>query len=257
MSKPIYFQFPLSCLAWGGSPRERMEAIMNYCQMERGHRECTLNPQGAASISIPKGSKVTPGSYRAWSLGGPALGVRGGDAKVDWRNHQRLSTLAPHPFVRIRNDWFWNCLHGLRGTQAERPLSYVEFSVLCAILSKVGTKKHSSCTWREVQCRAMGYTTQVKMAEGMRSRVDGAKPMSRQQIRTVLERLETNQFFARFVVYAGKAAVRSHYSFSMRRSKLAVEVAAKFGQRRRLLIPNRRRIDRDISLAHAMMLKKN
>ena len=258
MSKPC-FQFPLILLAWGETPRVRLDGILDYCRMEAGQRELREKSSAGAAIHVPPRCGVSADIYRAWHLGGDLSNITGGDPGTAQRQHEALEDFASarlHPFVRIRREWFWNCFHGLRGDPAEKPLSYREFTVLCAILSKIGTKKSSPCTWQEIRRRALGYVTEAELQRCLPGRKDGASPWSRQQIRATLEKLEVNKFFAHFTAYAGRAAVRSHYSFSMDRGKLGAIVAEKFGRRRKQILKALRQRDRETCKLFAIVSPK-
>ncbi|MBL9115458.1 MAG: hypothetical protein JNJ83_10670 [Verrucomicrobiaceae bacterium] len=144
--------------------------------------------------------------------------------------------LAAQATVSIRAEWFWNCLYGLRGNEdrPDMPLSYREFSVLCAILSKLGNKDLESCTWQEIQCRALGYTTKAEMNRLMPHRRDGAKALTRQQIRSTLNDLERCGFFARYAVGNGEKCFLTYFSFKgLNRTELAKRALEAYGQRRR------------------------
>lgn len=229
-----FFRFPLRALSAFEGPFIRLETLVGYCVMDVGYK----------LVEPAEKAELTPDYHRelAWHRGCAKLNVRSTGKGADQRmqmHYEAVQTacgLAAQATVSIRTQWLWNCLYELRGDaeMAEMPLSYREFSLLCAILSKLGDKDMDSCTWREIQCRALGYTTKAEMERVLPLRKDGAKALSRQQIRSTLDDLERNKFFGRWSFGNGERSWLGYFSFKrMSRAKLAERATALYAQRRR------------------------
>ncbi len=226
-----FFRFPLKALAAFEGPLIRLENVVGFCVMDVGYK--LVKPLEKTGLTLAECRKV------AWERGCTKTNVDSKGKDADQRLHREYQAvqsacgIEAQATVTIRNDWFWSCLEGLRGKERNLPVSYREFSVLCAILSKIGDKELESCTWQEIQCRALGYTTQAAMKAGLATRRDGAQPMSRQVIRTTLDALERCKFFARFPVGNGTRSWLTYFSFKLSGKELEVEATAAWVQRRR------------------------
>jgi hypothetical protein len=110
------------------------------------------------------------------------------------------SAAAQNNRVNIKTELFWSCHSTAAGKDVDRSLSWREFRVLCALLSKVGSSKYAKCGWQEIVARACGWCGKKDMALATAKEALRRKPLllSREQIRTTLARLESDQFFARF-----------------------------------------------------------
>jgi len=228
-----FFRFPLRALAAFEGPFIRLGNLVGYCVMDVGYKLVT--PDERKNLALGEYQRL------AWERGGARVRVTfdGNAAQSSQKNYESVQAacgLAAQATVSIRAEWLWNCLYVLRGDadKAEMPLSYREFSVLCAILSKLGDKDLESCTWQEIQCRALGYTTKAEMVRMLPQRKDGAKALTRQQIRSTLDDLDRNKFFGRWSVGNGERSWLTYFSFKrMSRAKLAERATVLYGQRRR------------------------
>ena len=226
-----FFRFPLRVLAAFESPMIRLDNVVGYCVMDVGYK--LMTPAEKKDLAL------VPYRRRAWERGCERVCVSSSGDTADQRLQKEYEAVQAacgtdaQATVTIRSDWFWSCLESLRGKDRPLPVSYREFSVLCAILSKLGDKELESCTWQEIQCRALGYTTQAAMKAGLPTRQDGAKPLSRQAIRTTLDALERCRFFARFPVGNGTRSWLTYFSFKLSGKELEVEATAAWVQRRR------------------------
>ena len=225
-----FFRFPLRVLAEFETPRERLERIVQFCIMDAGRK--VVEQQGGNGNDL----------RAIWQCGCELLAVQseGTNAPRAFQAAHRAVMEAcggdDQAMVTVATPFFWNCLYTLRGEKPDKPLSYREFSVLCAVLSKVGRKGFASCSWREVQRRALGYLTEKEMCENLPSRSDKAAPLSRQQIRTVLESLHRCGFFARYAVGNGQRSFLSYYSVRMNPQQLAEAATSDYCSRRREVV---------------------
>lgn len=225
-----FFRFPLWALSAFETPKERLDKLVGYCVIAVGSKQ------------IEDANEVYK-TEDAWKHGCKLLNVTwtGKNAHKDaLREFQTIAlecTGKNKATVSISTSFFWNCVCGLRGTAADKPLSYREFSVLCAVLSKIGDKEFASCSWREIQRRALGYASAADMAAHLGKRADQASPLSRQQIRDTLDDLNRCRFFARFSVGNGKRSFLTYFSVRMQLADLAAAATKDFAQRRRRKVP--------------------
>lgn len=239
----IFFRFPLRALAVFDSPLNRLDNLVGYCVHDVGTKQ--------QNVAVTATMKPDERLRHIWDTGRKWL-------NVDWtgstahsqckREHDEVVAkcgTGSQATVSIRADWLWNCLSELRRQEREKPLNYREFSVLCAILSKLGDKDLESCTWQEIQRRALGYTTEAQMKERLPYRTDGAKPLTRQQIRSTLNDLERCGFFARYAVGNGEKCFLTYFSFKMPKQELKAKAVAAFTKRRRRGPIRRTQADKD------------
>lgn len=241
----IFFRFPLRVLSGFASPLERLDKTISYCVMDVGKK--VLADAGRV------GATKEQHRSQVWEMGCQVLSVSSSGKGADKRLQDEHDAVVFHcgedaqATVSIRAEWFWNCIYGLRNSEDKRemPLSYREFSVLCAILSKLGDKDLESCTWQEIQRRALGYTTEAQMTERLPHRKDGAKPLTRQQIRSTLNDLERCGFFARYAVGNGERCFLTYFSLKMPKQELKAKAYTAFTKRRRRGPIRRTQADKD------------
>lgn len=210
-----FFRFPLRALSAFATPRERLEKIVGFCVMQEGRK------------LVDKRCGDPDNLQAVLECGRTLLGVRwpGDDDPGQMRDGYRAVLQAcgtgKQATVTIKAEWLWNCLEVLHGKKPAKQLSYREFSVLCAVLSKIGNKKLASCSWHEVQRRALGYATEQEMLAGLPKRSDGAKPLSRQQLRKTLADLDRCSFFQRYAVGNGRRCFLGYYTQRLNPPQLA------------------------------------
>ena len=154
-----------------------------------------------------------------------------------------VSVGARNNTVRVKGKWLWDCFKTVMSEPVDRTLSWREFQILCAVLSKVGAKGIKTCGWFEVQARAAGFCGKRDMTECVPEERKRRKKLiySRTQIRTTLRRLESDGFFARYNFGRnGSAARESWFSFSMPREDLTNAVNAKKKRRDDRIAANRK-----------------
>jgi hypothetical protein len=140
-----------------------------------------------------------------------------------------LSSSARNNTIRVKNSWLWSCKDTIAGTSTEKTISWREFCILCALLSKVGAKGIKKCGWQEIRARAAGYCGKrdMKVSSAAELARRNCLLFSRAQIRGTLQRLETDRFFARYNYGRhGGPARESWFSFSMPREQLKTLVEA-------------------------------
>lgn len=221
-----FFRFPLRALSAFATPRERLEKIVGFCVMHEGRK------------LVEKRDGDPDDLQEVWKCGCTLLKINwqgdGAASQMRDKYHAVLQACGTvdQATVTVKAAWLWYCLEGLRGKRPAKPLSYREFSVLCAVLSKVGNKKFASCSWREVQRRALGYATEREMQDDLPKRSDKAEPLSRQQVRKTLAALDRMCFFVRYAVGNGKRHFLSYYTQRMNPPQLAEAAMRDFHAKR-------------------------
>ena len=112
----------------------------------------------------------------------------------------------------MKRDWVVAAYTSITDSKG-RKLDYSYFAVLAAVLSKIGTNKPpcKTVTWREIQCRALGYANAEEMERGLPLRQDGARPFSRDRIDLRTQKLNVLKFFLRYVPMIGRKAQPAWY----------------------------------------------
>lgn len=202
-----YFQFPLCCLSFGNDYKSRLYHIVSFCIVAAGAKKWeTTNRDELTEYAAeydrskwPSGMKTTVLRHLQILAGMKFLGVTGGSidsteeeaAAIDKHISITAAKEGGYPLVRIRNDLFWDCVHG--------KLPYRDFSVLAAVYAAIGSKTFPVRVTRDrIQAGALGYKTKASMTpEALASRKDGATPLSENQIRYTLDHLEATTLFTR------------------------------------------------------------
>lgn len=201
-----YMKFPLWALTYGRDVKERMRTLLRWAVIQTGRDAVKKfeieNPGRLEKLEVWEGEW----SYedgRAAALGCEIMNVEMTadltgkyleshanlerfmavmDERCDRRSEERCSVMLPL-------EWFWRALYPACGWKRDGPLSWDLFAVLCAIKSKVGRRGMAFVTWREIQCRSLGYLTETDMGRCLPHREDGVKPYSRDVIRARARRI--------------------------------------------------------------------
>ena len=156
-----------------------------------------------------------------------------------------------YPQVRIRYDYLWEMINFLRKKVGENyPVGreavarWNQFRVLCAILSKVGNKRFSKCTWREIQARSAGFKgIEDYKAYKSYSCADYYKQdeLSRDQIRKIVNDLE----FYKVVTKIQYSRSESYFSFkNMSVEELVTAIYKEKHKREERLFSNVKEVER-------------
>jgi len=166
-------------------------------------------------------------SQVAWALGLDMFGLDADwrDSATCWAAYKRLEAFMsemshklgregkkPIYVSNMKRDWVVAAYRSITGAEGKK-LDYSYFAVLAAVLSKIGTNKPpcKTVTWREIQCRALGYANAEEMERGLPLRQDGARPFSRDAIDLRTRKLFVLKFFLRHVPKIGGKALPAWY----------------------------------------------
>jgi hypothetical protein len=231
-----FFRFPIGLLSYDPTnPAQTLSMIVDWCIGNVA--ESTFEGWDLDSLK-EEISRRGAGHGTAYSktakccrlvLAADTLGVSYGsltnlDAPLHaaYRFLDTVASAARNNTVQVKTEWLWDCHKTVLAQTPERSLTFREFRVLCALLSKIGAKGVKKCSWREVQARAAGFCGKSDMANCSPDWTARVAPLihTRGEIRITLSRLEVNDFFARYNHgWRGKAR-ESWFSFSMPRDEL-------------------------------------
>jgi len=251
MSEHTYFQFPLYALAYGKEPKQRLDELISFCCVEVGYKESAEMTLAVKKMKADKLTNKPSGFHQSNSahlslvIGMIKLKVGHGVAQTILEEHERLggfirnlnSQHGASPFVRIRNDLFWEACRG--------EMDYRRFSVLCAIYSVIGSKDYCRVARGRIIAAALGYKSAAMMTpEVLAQRTDGAKPLTENQVRRTLDDLEYSSLFVRVQVSKRKVV----FSNRLSRKELKAEVFEAANKKATKLATNRKE-DRELMTA--------
>jgi hypothetical protein len=206
-----YFQFPLCALAFGENEVERLNAIIDYCLVEKGWKllgKLTAEQQRQfftemqRARKLPKGFDNDQWTHRAALYGGNVMNVTLGGflrgiLRYDALDKYIVAFANAHgrdAVVRMKTSWLFKARDG-------HGLTYREFAVLCGIYSAIGDKQLAVVTRERIRRCAVGYRTAAIMRAELPKRADKGQPLTERQLRDTIERLHRNRFFARATVF--------------------------------------------------------
>ncbi len=230
-----YFTAPLALLRGGTSVLEALDTCLSCGVVNAGIGWRTTHGEqafqhllaGATDATRQRGEPVDgpphvrPYLLQAALVGSHILGVHGRPCA----RHAEVFQTRVQPravYFRLRADWMWNALHTARkdagmedpGTREFKPLTWREFRLLAAILSaKVNRHGFVFLGWESLQARACGYHTKALFQAGKATLPPHCQPLSRDMIRTTLDKLEALGFFARCRYAKGARGGLTAYSF--------------------------------------------
>jgi len=235
LSKQDHFlQFPISALSYGPDPKTRLNEIVDYCVIEQGRNlaKTTLPEMTTAWIQqtthgeLPEDFNPAYETHRELFLGCRALGIQYRRIGSHQAAHDRVAKAVrslewihgPSSLVRIKTDWIFKARDGA--------MSYRDFSILAALYCAIGNHKARIIRRSTLPALALGYKVKAFRADGPKllgSRTDGAKPWTESQIKTTLEKLRMDGYFAR--VNANRRS--TYYSIRMSEDDLRAFVKAR------------------------------
>ena len=259
MKTDSYIQFPLCLLSYGSNVKTRMHAIMTSAAVTAGLGY--TEKQTAEFIAERFAESILPSELEdVYECGDNPYCHK----EIVIGMHILKLNLSRDLFVSMtENPWAVRqfCYemeqkHGkcplvrIKAAYAEEVLnrsgmSYRDFSILCAIYSIIGSKEYSRITRDQIRARSMGYKSATALFSKdsdltengqklLNEREDHAKPLTTDQIRYTLDRLETGHF-ARVV--AGKREV--FFSHRMNRVELSETICGLKTDRSTKLVMNR------------------
>ncbi len=244
-----YFRVPLSVLHECDSVLSTLETAVSCGVVSAGigHRQELIPEDEDANIydelefrallkggilrAIQQGQPKQPDDisddlWEAALVGAEVLDIQGGDRALDVRRflaHHRPGAV----FFTLRHDWMLNALYqarreaGQRVPQERKPLSWLEFRLLAALLSaKVNSYKFSFVSWESIQARACGYHNKNLLQAARAGLPAHCQPISRDIIRRRLDRMEGLHFFARCRYSTGERGGLTAYSFRHSKHRL-------------------------------------
>ena len=172
---PGYFHFPL-CLLSFEPKSDRLPSIVSYCVVEHAETKTNAGIKASANFLFVNLSSIDA-TRKRWQI-----------ARDLVLRHEEVH--GRDPFVRISTELLWECHKG--------KLSYRDFSILCAINSQIGSKKHPvRITQPSIRVRAAGYKSwRVFVAAVPLERREEAL-LPPHKVRYTVESLHRRKFFAK------------------------------------------------------------
>jgi hypothetical protein len=205
MSREAFFRFPICFFAYGETPAETVESILDWCIWDVGAKAATIEQIDNAEAR--KLAKAWPCRYTCaeamrMARGGKVLRLSGGNLEQMIRNARKADgwDRAGSPFVTITGDIMWRVYHTAKGSldKLDGPeFPWDQFRLFAAVLSKIGVKKFAPCGWQEIQARAAGFAGKTAMRNAGAA-VQPELIISHKRIRNILDKLEAVGLLARF-----------------------------------------------------------
>lgn len=223
-----YFQFPLCCLAYGKDFKTRLSDIAGYCCVDVGE---VISSRVTTEVRLRKAEDA---AYMGGDdcidfnefndievsalVGAAEIAIRFSDIEsiVDrWGKIEKHKSIFEKEYGRDAEVRM--ATRFMTETYKNAGLGYREFSVLCAIYSCIGSKRYPvRITRSQIQCRQLGYKSQVIMKKELPKRMDGAQPLTLRQINYTLDALHERGFFSR----ARANARQTYYSNKLKQEEL-------------------------------------
>jgi len=244
--KQHYFQFPLCSLSFGRDIKERLDALISFCCVEMGvkrwqtfsadqrvSRRSFLPPphvcQGTIDLAKDEEVQLVVGCEYLNVVCHNVRGMLASYARLRPFVEDFERKHGTDARVRIRLDWIFE-------VRDNKGMPYPYLAVLAAIYSKIGDSEGPVLiTRKEIWWRAHGF----KSGRVFRVEMGRRKPLlTPRQVRTIIERLHEQNFFAR-VTYGSR---QTYYSNRLSNAQLA-EAVYNLKVRRSLKGQARRRAD--------------
>lgn len=213
-SPDTYFQFPLSALGYDLARESRWTHLVLYCCRVYGAKSRLKTPPHVVSEVINDYMRAHPQlnqidlsreDHKNLLFGLSRLHVTArGDIRsklISARELEDGCEFCPYPLVRIRTDLFWKTFNP---KPDDNPISFREFSVLCAVYAGIGNKAFAKLSHQQLIRYAAGYPN-LNHFRGIQSEIPSAVHiLSRKKIRLTLDRLEVNKFFQKYTFNRGE-----------------------------------------------------
>ncbi|MCE0483219.1 MAG: hypothetical protein LV479_03155 [Methylacidiphilales bacterium] len=228
MSDERWLRFPIALLAYKPDDAvSTLTAILHYCLYTIGGsaRAQEMSEEDAYVYAVKSNFTHSKNSEHVRFIRGASiLGTLNGNCSNmvnsmdDIRVYLSGCGSSSENKANVSSEWFWRAMDTARGDGERAELRWRDFRFLCALLSKVGTRKFDRCGWQEIQARAAGWCGKAAMRGAPASVHKHRAPLilTQDQIRTTRDELEVNKFFCRVKYRTGGKGNggESWYSFS-------------------------------------------
>ena len=218
MKADTYVQFPLYLLAYGEDIQSRLNAIVVHGAVTAGDgfifkQKEDFVVDGFYQSIMPDEADYLDGSVDVEQCKRIAIGMDVLKLKPDlvrYRSMKRelnpacafcaamAKKFGDSPLVRIKTTYANEVMNG-------RGMDYRVFSILCAIYSVIGNKEYARITRDCIRARSMGYKKASELFSDksvltpngealLAERADGARPLTTDQIRYSLDKMEIGHF---------------------------------------------------------------
>ena len=216
MTKPSrFFLFPIGCLRLDKSLHEVTEAdreivLQRSVNLHLDHAMAGVYPDDAQAIAAAdaEAQRQGYGSDTEWTDDEIRLLYASKRSRiVHGEKHlpkilkqverSRREVTTGFSRVALPSKLFWEAIHEWR---------YREFAVLCSVYSAIGQASYRRISFDKIARGALGYGTKAEFARLPK----GVEPLTRQQVRATVDRLEARGLFCRCPVN------RRHTAYSKR-----------------------------------------
>jgi hypothetical protein len=223
-----WYRFPLALLAYKpDSPEATLRGVLYYCVWTVGDSSAAQEIEADAAYDYGKANGAT--FKRNWFhlrvlRGAKILGINNVHCERAYEEQCTVfSYLSPESSatknkLSVSSAFFWRAMSTVRGDDEKEELRWRDFRFLCALLSKIGSRKFDRCGWQELQARAAGWCGKADMRAATPEERARRAPLilTEDQIRKTRDEMEANKFFCRIKYRTGGKGNggESWYSFS-------------------------------------------
>jgi len=230
MKTDQYYQFPISALSFGMNHDHRWLHVLQFAYLHYGREAvkktlpAVVESEVKAFLSKTRGVTHDPRIHDQtailFAMARHEVPLTGNYSAQDFFDLAEPvaehCAAYPYPTVRIRKDLWWKTF---TPEKYETPLSFREFSVLCAVYALIGDKAYVKASVGYIRRVAAGLPNRTAFIE---AELDpdpnpNVTILSTRQVRTTLDSLEVNRFFAKFTYNRGEC----FYTHHMNRSQLS------------------------------------
>ncbi|MCF7786795.1 MAG: hypothetical protein K9N47_11780 [Prosthecobacter sp.] len=232
MKTDPYYQFPISALSYGMNRDNRWNHVLYYACLHYGREavkmtlpavvESEVESFIARNRGVSRDRRIHDQTAILFAMARFGLNVPGKYAQDFIKQAEMVAqhcSAQPFPTVRIRTDFWWKTF---TPANHKNPLSFREFSVLCAVYAIIGKKAYGKASVGQIRRAAAGLPSRTAFIE---AELDpdpnpNVSILSTRQVRTTLDALEVNRFFAKFTYNRGEC----FYSNRLTRSQLSQSI---------------------------------
>lgn len=255
MKTDRYYQFPVSALSYGMQHDDRWEHVLFFACLHYGRKAILKTPNFILGPDlraykqrqqIPSNPNETPDQMATlFAMTRFGLNVPSKEPQhfVELASQvEKHCAVHPYPMVRIRADFWWKTFGNNKGGPT---ISFREFCIICAVYALVGDKPYVKASLDRIRRLAAGIPDRAAFEHALEHPEESSYSLmlSTRQVRSTLDDLELNRFFAKFTYNRGEC----FYSHRLDRAELAAAVAKRKLSKKETIAVHRE-LDRDASL---------
>lgn len=261
MKTDPYYQFPISALSYGMDRDRRWNDVLYFACLHYGREalkstlpavvESKVEAFLANNKEVSRDPRIKDQTAILFALASFGLNVPGLHAQNFIKSAEKVAAHCathPYPTVRIKADFWWKTFNP--GMYAH-PISYREFAVLCAVYAGIGNKTYAKLSVQQIRRYSAGIPGYTDFLQAEQVPQSKTTIFSTRQIRSTLDALEANHFFAKFSYNRGEC----FFSNKMDRGTLK-DLVGKRKLKNKLTVASNRGLDQ-VSSREIKELKKH